>query len=247
MNKLVTNLVIGTLFLVPSLALAASIQLTPSTVTVVAGQTFTVTVTATPSGTPLYTSSANIQFNSNILSATAFSLAPTWIAVTQSGYDLMDNTNGTVIKTGGYPAGFSSPTVLGTLTFRAKQAGKATITVDGNSILLDGGSNNELSGSQGSVTVTVANASAPTTPATQGTAQVPVPNNAIVPTSGSTTSATTATGTNQEAAAALVATSSQTAAVAEAFNGVPAWVWWTLLAVIVLGAIYWAWRRYRAA
>src|ERR1700739_4191056 len=119
MKRTATTLALGALFLVPSLALAASIQLSPSTVSTTAGRTFTVTVMATPSGAPLYTASADISFDPAVLEVSNFTLAPTWVAVTHNGYDLIDNVNGSLIKTGGYPDGFNVPMALGTITLTA--------------------------------------------------------------------------------------------------------------------------------
>ena len=252
MKRLATTLAVSALFLAPALVSAASIQLSPTQVSVVAGHTFTVTITATPTGSPIYTTSANLSFNPNVLEATSFSLAPTWIGVTQNGYDSMDNTNGVLIKTGGYPAGFNTPTTFGTVTFTAKAAGTATIAATGNSVLLDGGSNNEISGAQGSVTVTVRNAPAPktqnTTSGSAATGSGTTPSTASSANSASSTSASTTTGSNagQTAdAASAIGTSSQTAAAGSIFsNGIPAWLWWLLFAIVVLGGGYVVWRRY---
>jgi len=232
------------MFLVPSLALAASIQFSPATVSVTAGQSFTVSVIATPSGAPLYTASANLGFDPGILQITNFSFASNWMPVTQAGYDSTDNTSGVLIKTGGFPGGFTGATALGTITFRAKAAGTAAITASGNSMLLDGGSNNELSGPQGSVAVTVTNAPAAQT---QNTATVPTPNNSG-PIPGQTGTAPVSTGSNAGQAAGVASvistTTGEAAAAGSIFSHAPSWLWWLLLLLVVLGGGYWIWRTY---
>lgn len=244
MRKLTTALAVSALFIAPSLTFAASIQAASSQSSVQVGQTFTVVLTATPSGSPIYTVSANLKFDQNIVQVSGFALAPTWIAVTQNGYDLTDNTNGSLIKTGGYPAGFNTPMQFGTVTFRAVRAGQTAITVTGDSVLLDSGSNNELSGSQGAAVINVVSAPAPTT--TQNTT-VTASNTTGTNNTGNTTNATASTTNNAgQAAAAVLAASgtSQTAAAANALGNVPQWIWWLLLAIIVIGGGYWLWRNY---
>lgn len=246
MNRFTPIAFLAAAILVPSMALAASIQLSPSTVSVTTGHTFTVQVIATPGSSPLYTVSAHVSFTPGVIAASSFSFGSTWMQVSQSGYDSIDNTGGTLVKTGGFPAGFASPTTIGTITFTAENPGSATISVSGNSILLDQNSANEVSGTQGSVAVTVTNP--PATPATtQTTTQTTTAAGNTTPTTGTTTASgngTTNAGQTASAASAI-GTSSQTAAIGSIFNsGVPAWLWWLLLAILVIGGGYAVWRRY---
>jgi hypothetical protein len=247
MTRIATQIAITALLFVPSISLAASFQLSPSNVTVTTGQTFTVQVVATPSGSSLYTASAHLSFNPNILEVTNFSFAPTWMQVSQTGYDSTDNTNGALIKTGGFPGGFNTLTNLGTVTFEAKTTGTATISVGSGSILLDQNSTNEVTGAQGSVAVTV---TAPVAPAkTQTTTQTTV-TTGTTPTTGGTNASTSSNGTTNagqtaSAASALTGTgTAQTASAASAFGSVPQWLWWLLLVLVLLGLGYWGWRQY---
>ncbi|MFA6414787.1 MAG: cohesin domain-containing protein [Candidatus Paceibacterota bacterium] len=143
-------------------ALAASISLSPTTVSVHAGDTFNVSVTADPASIKLYSVRANVSFDPSLVQVTNFSFASTWISISQPGYDSIDNANGTLVKAAGYPGGFTSATKLGTITFKAIKTGTAAITSTNSSLLLDSVSKNQISGTQGGVSVSIA--SAPTTP-----------------------------------------------------------------------------------
>jgi hypothetical protein len=246
MNRLTPIALLVAALLGPSLALAASIQLSPATVSVTTGHTFTVQVVATPSGSSLYTASAHVSFNPAILSVDGFSFASTWMPVTQSGYDSTDNTGGVLIKTAGFPGGFNAPTTIGTITFTAKAPGTATISAGSGSILLDQNSSNEVAGGQGAVAVTVTNA--PATPAQTTTTQTTTTGNSATPTTGVTSATGNATnnaGQTASAASALTGTgTAQTASAASALSSVPQWLWWLLLVLVLLGLGYWAWRQY---
>src|SRR3989338_1645479 len=125
--------------------------------------------------------------------ASSITLAPKWMALPQEGYDVEDNTNGLLAKTGGYPGGITAPTTLGTATFKAKKTGTATIAGTADSLILDAGNKNTVAGSQGSVQVTIAAA-----PAAPAPASVP----AVTETDGTTAGeeAVTTTATEAEAA-----------------------------------------------
>src|SRR4030042_5468166 len=64
---------------------AGSITLSPTAKTVVPGQTFTVNVTATPTGTA-YTVKATVHYPANLLEIKSFSFASGWLPLTQAGY-----------------------------------------------------------------------------------------------------------------------------------------------------------------
>jgi len=125
-----------------------------------------VSVTADPSSTKLYSVRANVSFDPSLVQATNFSFANTWISIAQPGYDSIDNANGVLIKAGGYPGGFTSATKLGTITFKAIKTGVATIRSTNSSLLLDADSKNQIIGTQGSVSVSIASAPVKTTPKT---------------------------------------------------------------------------------
>ena len=150
-------------FGVASRAEASVISFTPTAITAQAGTSVTLQVMVDPSGVAQYTTRLALSFPPNLFEVTSFAFNPSWIALAQPGYDLIDNTHGELIKTGGYPKGFSSPTAFGTITLRAKASGQGVIALESQSFTLDGSNKSTLpSGPQ--VQVSVAQSSAPPAP-----------------------------------------------------------------------------------
>lgn len=154
-------------------ALASTITLAPTTASVAAGQTVSVMVSVDAGQTAAVTAKAVITYPADTLEAVSFSFAPTWIQLSQPGYDSM--AGGTVVKTAGYPGGFTGAKAFGTLVFKAKKAGTATIAVSGDSAVWGGQGGSSLSGAQGAfaITVTGGASSAPAAPATKKPALAP--------------------------------------------------------------------------
>ena len=137
-------------------AFAASMSLSPLNVSVKSGQTFSVLVSLDPQSGKISTAKVELKYPANLVEVTGFSfVGPSWIALAQEGYDLVDNTNGSMIKTAGYPKGASVPIAFGTATFRAKQSGIATISVGDKTLLLGADGKNSLSGAVAPVSVTI--------------------------------------------------------------------------------------------
>jgi len=177
MRKKLITLTSLLIFAIAGTASASTITLGPSTVSVTKGQTFTVTVNVEPAGVKLYTIKGVVTYPADILEATAFAFAagtPAWIPLSQSGYDSM--TAGNVTKTAGFPGGFTTAKAFGTITFRAKESGVATIAVSPQSLAYDAQSKNTLTGEQGLSAVTItAPAPAPKTPTTPKAAPASAP------------------------------------------------------------------------
>jgi hypothetical protein len=226
-------------FLIAAPAYASTLSVTPTTVNVTAGQTVSLTVTAQGGTATLVTIDAQLSYTASILQPVSFNFAPTWIPLTQTGYDQM--SGGTVIKTGGYPGGFTGNKVLGTLTFTATHSGVATVSVTNGSLAYDQSSSNTLSGTQGSATVNVSAASQNQTTGTGTTVTGTTTNNgaansaAVANALGSTTASTT-NGVDQAAAAGLLGL------------GIPSWVWWLLLLIVIVlaGGSWWYWGNKKA-
>lgn len=141
---------------------AGSITLSPTAKTVVPGQTFTVVVAAAPNGSA-YTVKAVVRYPANLLEIKSFSFANGWLPLTQAGYDTVDNAGGVLVKTAGYPGGLTTGKALGTITFKAKAVGSATVTVGSDSMLLDAGNANLFSAG-GQTVVTIKQPAATPTP-----------------------------------------------------------------------------------
>ena len=164
---------------IPQISLASAIPLVASVSTTEPSKTFTLSVYIDPQSVASYTAQANIKFPADLVSAESFTFNSAWMPLTQSGLDAMDNTSGSLIKTAGYPGGFSVKTLLGTATFKVNKAGTIAISVNKESYVLDVDSKNTLN-TYGSVSVT-------------STAPVVVSTPPVIPTKVATTPATTKT------------------------------------------------------
>ena len=159
---IITLAILGALVLVMPTLAATTVSFSPASINnVVQGQSFNVTISVNPQGINNYAEKIELNYPSDILEVKSFSFGSTWMALTQSGYDLVDNTNGVLVKTAGYPAGFSSATAFGTVSFYAKKAGNGTIKLGSGSIAFEAGNQSALSGTPISFTIT---APAVTTP-----------------------------------------------------------------------------------
>ena len=222
-------------------AYAASISLTPSTISVVRGQTVTVQVVVDSGTAQTVTAEAQLSYPSSILTATSFTFAPSWIQLSQPGYDSMGG--GTEIKTGGYPGGFTGSKVLGTATFTATQSGTATIAVTSGSQTFSSQGGNTLTAPFGTTAVTVGGTTSQTTTTTTNAAGQTTTVQ-TTGTNGTTNTSVTTTGTTPAPVAAGTATtsdnSSQAAAVGAtgAASSVPTWAW-IVGAIVLLGLVAW--------
>ena len=127
-----------------SSAEASSVIFEPNVITVQTGTTFTLPVAVDPADFPQYTVRLAITFPPDLLEVTSFAFGENWLAVPQPGYDSINNIRGELIKTGGFPRGFSSPVSFGTITFRAKVGGDGMIIVGTQSFVLDAENRNTL-------------------------------------------------------------------------------------------------------
>ena len=238
MNKiLATAFVFAALF--PSLAYAkADVSLSASRQSLNAGQTFTVTVGIMPSPETAYTSKIALSYSSDILEATSFAFAPTWLTLSQPGYDTMDTANGIIVKTAGYPGGASAPTTFGTITFRAKQAGNATIQVSQNTMIYDRNNANVFSGAQTALQIAVA-------PAQVAPAPTPAPVKAAPALTTKTVTAPIAASSSASDVTANAPTSTQVAAAAATGSSSHALLWIVIL-IIAGGIGYIAWNKMKA-
>ena len=137
MKKTLTLLT--TLFLIfPFLTSAATFSFSPSTNTYLPGQSFSVDVYVNPdAGEEITTAKLVLSFPTQILKINSFTLASGWMALTQPGYDSLDNTKGELIKTGGFPGKVTSKKLFGTIAFSTQSEGTAKLVIGSNSLLLN--------------------------------------------------------------------------------------------------------------
>ena len=159
-NKILKTIVITGGMLVAIPALASTVVLAPANVNATPGQTFTITVSVDPSGVQNYAEKVELAYPADLLEVKSFSLANNWIALTQSGYDVIDNANGLLVKSAGLPSGLSTLTMFGAVTFSAKKSGNGTIKIGGNSVAFEASTQRALTG--GDVPVVIASGVAPT-------------------------------------------------------------------------------------
>lgn len=149
--------IITTLLILSALPLgvgAATLSMSPGTITVQEGQNFNLSLTLNPAGKTQYTTKVELSYPADLLEVKIFSFGGTWLPLVQSGYDLIDNVSGKIIKTAGYPGGTSAPTKFGTITFKAKRAGSANLDLLTSSLSLDASGEDTLSGT-GTVGVSI--------------------------------------------------------------------------------------------
>lgn len=155
---------------------ATTVSLSPTSVNVVEGRNFVLTVKIDPQGLKNYTAKMELTYPTNLLKVNSFTFGTSWMPVSQPGYDLINNVNGTLIKTAGYPGGVSSAVTFGTVSFLAKKSGNGMITLNsGNSLALDANNQNLLAGAVVQTAVAIsAPTPTPTTPTEEPTKEEPV-------------------------------------------------------------------------
>jgi hypothetical protein len=129
-----------------SLSYASSVVVSQSNVSVSKGDKFQIGVSIDPSNTYNYTAKIRIDFPENLLKVSSFNMDRNWLVLPLREYDEINNTKGYLVKTGGFPQGFNSKTLFGTVTFEAKEAGSGSIVVGKDSLVLDAANNNVLEG-----------------------------------------------------------------------------------------------------
>lgn len=116
---------------------ATNFQFSPTKVSVKEGETFTVQTTVIPSKGKNYTVKLELEFPPEMLSIKSWSYGDNWMPVRKSGYDLLNNDKGHFIRTAGYPEGFDSSTVFGTITLYARKSGEAILRINKESFIFD--------------------------------------------------------------------------------------------------------------
>lgn len=179
------------LLFLPLPTAAAPYLLSPATISVSSGETFSLAIQIQPTPVRIFTASMHLSFDPTLFEMTGFTLSPAWMSLGQPGYDSVDKEKGLVIKTGGYPGGISSRTPFGSITFKARGTGTGDISISGDSILLDASSTNKVAGPQGIATISIlikpTQASSLVTSTQARSAPIPTP--AAIPSSNATSAA----------------------------------------------------------
>lgn len=158
MNKtilLISLVILGGMFLTGSVLAATTLSFSPASVSVTQGESFNLAITINPQGVKNYTVKVELDYPADLLEVKSFNFSQGWMALSQSGYDLIDNTNGILIKTAGYPGGTPISANFGTVSFSAKKSGSGVIKLSSNSMALDAENQNVLSSPLAQVAVSI--------------------------------------------------------------------------------------------
>jgi len=152
----ITLAVLGIMVLATPVLAATTILLTPASIEITEEENFTLMVAVNPQGIKNYTVKVGLEYPADLLEVKSFTFGSDWMALSQAGYDLVDNTNGVLVKTAGFPGGISEPVTFGIVSFSAKKTGEGIIKIGGDSIVLDGANHNVLSAPLAQTLVTIA-------------------------------------------------------------------------------------------
>jgi hypothetical protein len=158
MNKKLITIIfaIGLLFSAMPAMAATNFSFSPATVNVTEGKTFSVSVASNPNGVANFTTKMVVSFPADLLEVRSFTMGDNWMPLIQPGYNLVDNVNGSLIKTGGYPnPGYSSSVNFGTITFYAKKAGTGTVRIGTGSVSYDATNKNVIGTSPSMVSLVI--------------------------------------------------------------------------------------------
>lgn len=171
-SSLYSALFVTAFLFTSSLAYAASVQVSPSTGSYAAGQTFTVTVQVDPEGKQINAVETKLRFDpakltvvSTSKSGSVFSLWTTEPA--------FSNTAGTVTFGGGSPSPISARSNLLSVTFRAQGVGDSTLSFGDTSILAADGRGTDVFTNARSANFNITAATTPPPPSTPTTPSNP--------------------------------------------------------------------------
>jgi hypothetical protein len=231
MKKYIKTIFVSLLgiFIAGNAIASTNITLTPSTRNVVEGQSFDLIVYANANGVKNGAVEVKIEFPADLLEITSFSQPGAWLLVRQAG-DLEDNINGVLLKSSIYTGGFSSDIVFGTVTFTAKKAGVATVSVASDCAAYDVSGKNVYSGNSQSVINISKKTSVSTTVGTASTSTTTDDNSGL----------TGLEATVGSALDGLFGTSTDDNLTASVFGSMMSGkLGWIIGGIIILGIIFW--------
>lgn len=162
-------------FAIAGAAEAATLQMSPSTGSYNAGQTFTATVRANPAGQSINAVEATLKFDPTLVSVVSISKDGSAFSL-WTVEPTFSNSAGTVTFGGGSPTPFTAASNLVTITFRAVAAGSATVSFSTASILAADGRGTDVYQPSTGGAFTIAAATTPTPTPTTPTPTPTTPN-----------------------------------------------------------------------
>lgn len=143
-NKKHLTAALGALALAAGIALfaprasAATLDFAPARFTVVEGQEIQAVVNVVPgAGERAYTAQIDLSYPHDLFSFRGIKYGNGWVPVIRPGYDEASQGEQTLVKTAGYPNGFTGPKVFGVITFVAKRSGTGSVDFGPSSFVLD--------------------------------------------------------------------------------------------------------------
>lgn len=233
----------------PVAASAATFSFSPSAGSFAPGDTFSVGIYINPAtGEKITTAKLSASFPANLVEVVSFSQAAGWMPLVAPGFDLIDNTNGKLVKTGGFPARVTALKLFGTIVFKAKKAGTAVIGIEGDSMALDTANANKYTTSTGAAyTIKAAALKVKHTPtvkhkttSTSGAVKTQKSNEHSSSLEKSSTEEATTTATTTDSAATSTAQGQTAAAGGTNANN----IWYYILAAVAILAGAFAWRKW---
>lgn len=116
---------------------STGLLISPSSINIKEDQNFDVSITVNPQSVDNYTAKIQLQYPADILELKSFTFDDGWMIFSHAEYDLIDNTNGILIKTAGFPGGFSTLVPFGTALFSVKKDGEGIIRIGEDSFVFD--------------------------------------------------------------------------------------------------------------
>ena len=135
--------ILGLIILPLSVLAATNLSFSPASIDVEPGDDFVVVISVEPEEA-VYTVKLELNFPAELLEIKSFTFGQSWIQLSQDEYNLVDNENGLLVKTAGYPGGLALASDFGTISFSAKEAGSGVIGISNNSFVLDSENQNIL-------------------------------------------------------------------------------------------------------
>lgn len=176
LSTILSSAALSILIVAPAFA-ATIVSVVPQEIKTEAGKDFSLTISMDPQNAANYSGKIKLSFPADLMEAKAFNFGSGWTAVNQPGYDIINNKNGIIIKTAGYPGGITAKTVYGSVLFSAKKSGEGIIKLEpANSLALNNQGQNTLSNAITQTKISVSAA------ALKPTATTPTPKTVTAPT-----------------------------------------------------------------
>ena len=142
----ITSGILGVVVLASPVLADSTISFSPANIDVTQGENFALVILVNPHDVKNGTVKLELEYPAELLEVKSFIFADGWMSsFTNSEYDLIDNTNGILIRTAGYPGGISSVKVFGFVLFSAKETGTGVIKIGNNSFIRNAENENVLS------------------------------------------------------------------------------------------------------